>query len=613
VAAVRGTQFVIESEPGKQVKVAVVDGKVELKRRVPALEQVENDIVHKSEALVSLKEKVEEETIVLDANQSGYIDNKKVEAENRIIEAVVAEHVETVKEAEKLQKPLASEQPAAVGKAEKTEATEASGTVDLARQEMKTKQSLAELDIMRKDRNEVKQIVVEKAVAKEDEADVKELEKQIEQAREKQAALTVEAQTELVINTPIKGSAIYVNSRFIGYDDARLKPMADEKILVEVKLAGYETFRTEVSVPAREKRVVDAVLAENARLVINTPTPEGSVYVNGTFIGKGRVSVEPGIGKDVAVQIIARGFKKYEMTVPALKSGESRILNVEMEQEKLLDRIAWNQKIGSAILVEPVVYGNYLIATTDDGTLMAMRHSGDILWKANLKRRIEAMPLVHKDIVYVASSSGDFYSIRLDSGGIQWKQKIFGSLLFGSRPVVVNETIFLATSFGWIYAFSVSGKELWHSDLENGIYSSLAYSSGRLFVGTEDQKICCLDEKRGKVLWRFETDSRMVSSSPVIENDTLFVGCYSGTFFAIDSMKGSLKWKYKTGDSIFSTPVVRADWSVSDQMMKTSMPSGPTAAGWPGSSGPEARFELRRPCWTICSSYPAARRSMPLP
>ena len=41
IAAVRGTQFVVESNPEGKMKIAVVDGKVELKRRIPALESIE--------------------------------------------------------------------------------------------------------------------------------------------------------------------------------------------------------------------------------------------------------------------------------------------------------------------------------------------------------------------------------------------------------------------------------------------------------------------------------------------------------------------------------------------------------------------------------------------
>jgi outer membrane protein assembly factor BamB len=130
-------------------------------------------------------------------------------------------------------------------------------------------------------------------------------------------------------------------------------------------------------------------------------------------------------------------------------------------------------------------------------------------------------------------------------------------MLFGSKPVIVNDRIFMATSFGRVYAFSLAGKEIWHKDLENGIYSSIACSEGKLFVGTEDQKIYALKEKDGDIEWEFRADSRMVSSSPVIWGKTLYVGCYSGTFFAIDIDKGKLNWKYKTGDSIFSTPLVK--------------------------------------------------------
>ncbi len=158
--------------------------------------------------------------------------------------------------------------------------------------------------------------------------------------------------------------------------------------------------------------------------------------------------------------------------------------------------------------------------------------------------------------IYVVTNSGDFYSLKVRNGHRNWKKKVYGALLFGSKPLIVGKRIFLGTSYGRIYAFTTEGKELWMKDINNGIYSSPAFAGGKIFFGAEDRKIYALSASDGSIEWKFKTDSRMVSSSPVIHGKTLYIGCYSGTFFAIDTGKGKERWNYKTGDSVFSSPVV---------------------------------------------------------
>jgi outer membrane protein assembly factor BamB len=561
VAAVRGTKFVVESQPGEQMKVAVVDGKVELSRRVPALDRVDDEVIAKSEALTMLKEKVDEETIVIDANSSAFIDNKKAEAENIVINDIVAEHVETIKEelakekiAEKKEEmkevQVADNQKAPEDKKEEK-------SKKFLKQEKDITTALASLDIMKKEKEEVVQIKIQEKIETRYVEEVKELDKAIDQAREQKLVEQKKegAVTQLTINSPVKKSSIYVNSKFIGYDTAVLKPMPGASLTVEVMAPGFGSYKDEVTLKEGENRVLDVQLMEKAKLTIISPVSNSSIYVNSKFVGKDRVTVQPGAGKKIEIQVVSRGFKKYTAEV-VLNTGESKEIKVELEQEKLLDRLNWSQNVGSQVLVDPIAYGNYLLVVAGDGSVVAMNREGARIWKANLKRGIESTPVIHEGNAYVVANNGDFYSIRITTGQISWKNKMFGALLFGSKPVIEKDTIFLATSFGRVYAFSTAGKELWHTDLENGVYSSVAYNNGKLYVGAEDHYIYAMDAKKGNVQWKFKTDSRMVSSSPMISGKTLFVGCYSGSFYAIDTDKGNEKWKFKSGDSIFSTPLI---------------------------------------------------------
>ena len=58
--------------------------------------------------------------------------------------------------------------------------------------------------------------------------------------------------------------------------------------------------------------------------------------------------------------------------------------------------------------------------------------------------------------------------------------------------------------------------------------------------------------------WSFKTDGPIVGS-PVAANDKIFVGSYDGNIYCIDAQKGTLIWKFPTGYRISSTPAVVGD------------------------------------------------------
>ncbi|MCP4134371.1 MAG: PQQ-binding-like beta-propeller repeat protein [bacterium] len=568
IAAVRGTRFVVQSQPEGKLKIAVVSGKVELKRRIPALEKVEKDIIENSETLAALQEKVNEESIVVDANQSAFIDNKQAEAENKIIEEVVVKHVEEVKKEEEKKKELTET-------AEKVD--EADVNNKIAQEELKKKEeakivkkqekreesmknALARLTLMKKKTKKVKEIVVTREIEAEDMKAVKELDIVIDKVKKEEArrkALKPDKVkfAELTINSPVKGSSIYVNSKLAGTDSVTIKPEAGSRIIVEVTAEGYGKFTKQLTLSEGESMEILAQLSEAASLTIASPVPNSRIYINSKYIGDDSVTVRPSAETALNIEVMADGFKNYTTNL-ALKPGESKELKVVLERKILLERVRWSQKVGSMVMVRPIHYKNLVITATHDGYLVAVNTRGYNVWKVNLKRRIESTPVPHNGNAYVVSNSGEFYSINLSNGRINWKKKVFGSLLFGAKPVIVSNKIFLATSYGRIYAFSIKGKELWFKDIENGIYSSPAYKNGMLFVGAEDHNIYALSVKDGSVKWKFKLDNRIVASSPVVKGTTLYIGSYSGTLFALDTGSGSLNWKYKTGDSIFSSPVI---------------------------------------------------------
>ena len=84
--------------------------------------------------------------------------------------------------------------------------------------------------------------------------------------------------------------------------------------------------------------------------------------------------------------------------------------------------------------------------------------------------------------------------------------------------------------------------------------SSPAVADGKVFIGSNDYNIYCLDADTGRFIWRYKTNSR-VSSSPAVADGKVFVGSGDHNIYCLNADTGALIWCYGTRDVVFS-PVV---------------------------------------------------------
>ena len=102
---------------------------------------------------------------------------------------------------------------------------------------------------------------------------------------------------------------------------------------------------------------------------------------------------------------------------------------------------------------------------------------------------------------------------------------------------------------------------LWSFETAGEVVSSPAVADGKVFVGSCDDKIYCLDENTGRLLWSFETAGE-VASSPAVVDGKVFVGScdidrpYDNKIYCLDENTGELIWSFETGDDVHSSPAV---------------------------------------------------------
>jgi titin len=98
----------------------------------------------------------------------------------------------------------------------------------------------------------------------------------------------------------------------------------------------------------------------------------------------------------------------------------------------------------------------------------------------------------------------------------------------------------------------------WSFQTSQGIRNSscvLLPHEQRLFFGSTDGKLYCLNAVTGDCIWSYATLKPIVSSPILGEDNTIYVGSRDGYLYAI-TPEGGLKWRYYVGDSIESSPTV---------------------------------------------------------
>lgn len=80
----------------------------------------------------------------------------------------------------------------------------------------------------------------------------------------------------------------------------------------------------------------------------------------------------------------------------------------------------------------------------------------------------------------------------------------------------------------------------------------------RLFVGSSDHGMYCLQAQDGSTLWRFETMGP-VQSEPLYDptEETLYFGSNDGALYKISAADGKLLWRFSTNAEILRRPVMR--------------------------------------------------------
>ncbi len=161
---------------------------------------------------------------------------------------------------------------------------------------------------------------------------------------------------------------------------------------------------------------------------------------------------------------------------------------------------------------------------------------------------------------------------------VKWKFKTNGYV--NSSPAIAGDKIYFGSGDSSLYCLNInSGSVIWSYKTNGAVYSSPAVVNGIAYFGSHDGNFYALNAADGKVKWLFKTagekrfsgkhlhgqepaDSLFVDrwdfwlSSPVVYDNEVYFGSGSGYFYALDAKTGKQQWAFKTDGVIHSSPAI---------------------------------------------------------
>jgi outer membrane protein assembly factor BamB len=134
-----------------------------------------------------------------------------------------------------------------------------------------------------------------------------------------------------------------------------------------------------------------------------------------------------------------------------------------------------------------------------------------------------------------------------------------------SSPAVVKGKVYVGShDKNWYCLDAYTGAKIWNFTIGWFVRSSAAVAGGRLYTGADDGYFYCLDANTGAQIWKtsagghfpnlFTAIEYQSRSSPIVVGDKVYVGSLDGKVYCLNTANGNVISTYNTGSPIFGSP-----------------------------------------------------------
>jgi len=218
----------------------------------------------------------------------------------------------------------------------------------------------------------------------------------------------------------------------------------------------------------------------------------------------------------------------------------------------------WNNSVDVSVN-SPVnfVDGRVYVESTSGNVYCLDAASGEKLWDFSTgANSYKESPAVSADgYVFVTNENGDVFCLDATSGAHVWDVTVGDRV---GSAVAVDGFVYFGSSDGNAYCLNASnGAKIWnyttwynsagpsHNYHWGNRVSDLAVAYGRVYLGSSDFDVFCLDALTGEKIWNFSTGG--IVRAPSVAGGCVFAGSYDGNIYCLNASSGVEIWSGAAG------------------------------------------------------------------
>ena len=164
-------------------------------------------------------------------------------------------------------------------------------------------------------------------------------------------------------------------------------------------------------------------------------------------------------------------------------------------------------------------------------------------------------------LVACGSNDGTMYAFRAGDGKLLWSFKTKGEIKDHVAFSDIHNLIAFGSFDSNCYALDPQGREVWKYATKDPIFSTPLFDEDRVYVGSMDKHLYCLEAKTGKLLWKFATAGR-IFSSPIVVGNSVYIGSNDGRFYELDKKTGRETAFFQATERITTRPAYNSKTGV---------------------------------------------------
>jgi outer membrane protein assembly factor BamB len=246
---------------------------------------------------------------------------------------------------------------------------------------------------------------------------------------------------------------------------------------------------------------------------------DGSFYCVSLLTGK-TLWTAPARAETLAQPTVEKGIVYFE-------TGADMVYALDGETGKQLWQ--YNRQVSASLSIRattrPVIEGETLLVGFSDGYVVALRkHDGGLIWERKLGRGarfkdVDSTPVVDEKNVYVSSFDAALYSLKLETGEVNWTLEEGGFVPVTLGRDQFNDRLFYSTANGKVLALEKrSGKVLLTIPVKHGIATQPAFLKNLLLFGESEGNLILADAGSGATLGHFSPGEGIMATPTVVES-----------------------------------------------------------------------------------------------